>query len=200
MDLILQVWGGLFYLLSKVFFALAEGKKYNKKRRLRIIGWSVYMMGVPAWTVLYIGSHSWIAASIEVGSLPTMYLGLYASIKGPDATSKTFSRVITYSTYLFLVFGISCSLYDFGGLHSFSQFLELTILFTFFVGSSLLAKDNLNGWVCFILMNGSIALLMMIQGKRLLVFQQILSLCFVVYGFIVAEKMSKPDASKPKKV
>ena len=43
MDLILQIWGGGFYLFNKVFFALAEGKEENTKRRLKIIGWIIYL-------------------------------------------------------------------------------------------------------------------------------------------------------------
>jgi hypothetical protein len=42
MDLILQIWGGGFYLFNKVFFAFAEGKIGSTKRRLKIIGWIIY--------------------------------------------------------------------------------------------------------------------------------------------------------------
>ena len=43
MDIILQIWGGGFYLLNKIFFALAEGKKEKTKRHLKIIGWITYI-------------------------------------------------------------------------------------------------------------------------------------------------------------
>jgi len=36
MDLVLQIWGGLFYLTNKICFALAEGKEKNRKRQLKI--------------------------------------------------------------------------------------------------------------------------------------------------------------------
>jgi len=48
MDLVLQIWGGLFYLTNKICFALAEGKEKNSKRRLKIFGWIIYILGVPA--------------------------------------------------------------------------------------------------------------------------------------------------------
>jgi len=48
MDLVLQIWGGLFYLINKICFALAEGKEKNRKRQLKIIGWTIYILGVPA--------------------------------------------------------------------------------------------------------------------------------------------------------
>ena len=48
MDIILQAWGGGFYLLNKIFLALAEGKNENTKRQLKIAGWIIYILGVPA--------------------------------------------------------------------------------------------------------------------------------------------------------
>ena len=49
MDLVLQIWGGLFYLTNKICFALAEGTEKNRKRQLKIFGWIIYILGVPAW-------------------------------------------------------------------------------------------------------------------------------------------------------
>jgi hypothetical protein len=40
-------------------------------------------------------------------------------------------------------------------------------------------------------MNGSMGTLMIIQNKPILAFQQALSLCIVVYGFITAVKVSR---------
>jgi len=33
MDIILQIWGESFYLINKICFAFAEGKKGNRKRQ-----------------------------------------------------------------------------------------------------------------------------------------------------------------------
>ena len=77
MDIILQVWGGGFYLLNKIFFALAEGKSENTKRQLKIAGWTIYILGVPAWVIILISKHDWIAASIETGGVPSMLFGLF---------------------------------------------------------------------------------------------------------------------------
>jgi len=191
MDLMLQIWGGLFYLLNKVFLALAEGKPPKLKRRLRIMGWSVYILGVPAWSIIFIGNHSWIAASLEVACLPTMCLGLYNVVKAASKPNKTLVRVVTCLTYSFLFSGVSYSLYDFGGIQEFSQLLELIIVFSFFVGGDLLAKENINGWIFFMLMITSTSILMLIQHKPLLVLQQLTSLCFVIYGFIFALRESR---------
>lgn len=35
MDIALQFWGGVSYLINKIFFALAEGKKQNIKRNIK---------------------------------------------------------------------------------------------------------------------------------------------------------------------
>jgi len=77
MDTALQVWGGGSYLLNKIFFALAEGKKQNIKRKLKLYGWVIYIIGVPAWVTILLSEKNWIAASIETGGLPSMCLGLY---------------------------------------------------------------------------------------------------------------------------
>jgi hypothetical protein len=61
----------------------------------------------------------------------------------------------------------------------------------FLIGSYLLAKSNVYGWLFFMLMNGSMASLMLIQHKPLLFGQQLVSLCFVIYGFTVSVKSSR---------
>ena len=53
MDLVFQIWGGLFYLTNKICFALAEGKDNNRKRQLKIFGWIIYILGVPAWVAVF---------------------------------------------------------------------------------------------------------------------------------------------------
>ena len=67
MEILLQFWGGAFYLINKVFFALAEGKKQAVKRKLKLCGWGIYILGVPAWVIILLGEQNWIAASIEAG-------------------------------------------------------------------------------------------------------------------------------------
>jgi len=79
LDLLLQAWGGGFYLLNKICFALAAGRGGAGRRRLRFGGWLVYLLGVPAWVILLIDHQNWIAASIEAGGVPSMILGLLAA-------------------------------------------------------------------------------------------------------------------------
>jgi len=191
MDMVLQVWGGAFYLLNKVFFALAEGKREEAKRTLRIIGWVVYLLGVPAWVIILVGKHNWIAASIEAGGIPAMLFGLYNVCKGPGPIRKDFDRVTSFFTYAALLLGVCYSVYDYGGLSTITQLLEIGVMVGFLMGSYLLAKKNFNGWLFFVLMNGSMASLMFLQHKPVLAIQQLASLCFVLYGFTMAFKSVK---------
>ena len=186
MDIILQAWGGCFYLLNKIFFALAEGKKQKTKRKLKILGWFVYILGVPAWVIILISKHDWIAASIEAGGLPSMLFGLFTAYQNADSPNKYFDLAASLFTYGFLIIGVCYSLYDYGGITAASQVLEIGVMIGFLSGSYLLATSNLYGWVFFMLMNGSMAALMIIQHKPLLTIQQLISLCFVIYGFAVS--------------
>ena len=188
MDIVLQAWGGGFYLLNKIFFAIAEGKEKRRKRRLKLIGWITYLLGVPAWVIILISKHDWIAASIEAGGVPSMLFGLFTVYKGSESPNKSIDLIVSSLTYVFLVFGVGYSVYDYGGITSVSQLLEIGVMIGFLVGSYLLAKNNHNGWLFFMLMNGSMATLMLIQNKPLLSAQQLVSLCFVVYGYLVAAK------------
>ncbi len=67
MDLIFQIWGGVFYLTSKVLFAFSEGQQAKPKKSLKIKGWLIYILGVPAWVTILMSHQNWMAASIEVG-------------------------------------------------------------------------------------------------------------------------------------
>ena len=191
MDLILQIWGGLFYLTNKICLALAEGISKSRKRQLKIFGWVIYISGVPAWVIILTLKHDWIAASIEAGGVPAMLFGLYNVFKKSENHNKIFDIMTSLLTYAFILFGTGYSLYDYGGLTSISQLLELGVMIGFLLGSYLLAKSRTYGWLLFMLMNASMGTLMIIQNKPILACQQAVSLCFVVYGFVAATKIRR---------
>ena len=197
MDLFLQVWGGGLYLLNKVFFALAEGRPEATKRKLRIVGWTVYILGVPAWVIILVGKHDWIAASIEAGGVPAMLFGLLNACQNTGSHNKTLDLITSLFTYAASIFGVGYSLYDYGGITSGSQILEVGVMVGFLLGSYLLAKKNSYGWIFFMLMNASMASLMFLQHKPLLSIQQLVSLCFVIYGFTAAMKTSRDRRHTP---
>ncbi len=191
MDIVLQIWGGGFYLLNKLFFALAEGKNKECKRRLRIVAWAFYLLGVPAWVIILVGKHDWIAASVEAGGIPAMLFGLYNVCRVSETPNRLFDMFATFFTYAALIFGVAFSLHDYGGLTTGTQTLEIGVMVGFLIGSYLLAKQNMYGWVFFMLMNVSMATLMLVQQKPILSVQQIVSLSFVIYGFVIAYKTAK---------
>lgn len=194
LNLILQIVGGGCYLLNKILFAFAEGRTHRIKRLFRLCGWVLYISGVPAWVVILSGKHNWIAASIEAGGIPAMLFGLYTVYTDRQRPSRRFDRIAAIFTYASVVLGIGYSLYDFGGITAVSQLLEMGVTLGFLLGSYLMAKNN-SGWLYFMLMNGSMATLMHLQNKPLLAGQQLLSLCFVVYGYIMSRrtKHDHPD-------
>ncbi len=183
MDLFLQLWGGLFYLSNKVLFSLAQSRREATRRYLLLWAWWIYILGVPAWVIILLGHQNWIAASIEAGGVPAMLLGLYNTYYQPQRPNRLFTRVVSLCTYGSLVFGLSYSIAHHGGLNSLSQLLEIGVMLGFLLGSYLMAKAHISAWLFFMLMNISMALLMFIQDKPVLMAQQLVSFGFVAYGF-----------------
>jgi len=183
MDIILQLWGGVFYLGNKAMFALSEREIAEKKRTFKMLAWSAYIIGVPAWIIILTGKHNWIAASVEAGGIPAMILGLYNTYYYHQKPNRLFNNIVSFFTYASLTFGLVFSLHHHGGLISLSQVFEIGVMIGFLMGGFLMANNNSRGWLFFMLMNLSMAALMLLQGKYILMVQQLLSLCFVLYGF-----------------
>lgn len=199
MNLFLQIWGGSFYLVNKALFAFAERFGEDKKRTIRITAWIVYILGVPPWVLILISDRNWIAASVEAGGLPSMLFGLSHAYQRHKTPSPTFSRIAASMTYASLVLGLGYSLWERSGITSLSQLLECGVMIGFLMGSYLLAKQNLKGWLFFMLMNASMASLMLVQHKPILGFQQLASLGFVIYGFVVASRNDKVEGGRIRK-
>jgi len=191
MDLFLQIWGGSCYLLNKVLFSASESQNQSLKRKLKILGWLIFILGVPAWVIILVSNNNWIAVAIEAGGIPAMLLGLYNTIHNHQKVNRVFNRIVSISTYSSVVFGLSFSIYHHAGITSLTQVLEIGIMLGFLLGSYLLAKGNSNGWLFFMLMNISMATLMLIQEKPVLMVQQLVSLCFVIYGFTKSRSVSQ---------
>ncbi|MFC3025104.1 hypothetical protein ACFODT_14960 [Vibrio zhugei] len=194
MDVFLQLWGGLFYLVNKILFAIAEVQRSSQRqRRLKIVGWSIYILGVPPWVMILVGHDNWIAASIETGGIPAMAFGLYVLIK-QDVVHSFYDRLTSLITYCFIILGVGYSFYEYGGITSINQWLELGVMVGFLLGGYLLAKARIGGWLCFAVMNLSMGTLMLIQGKPILAIQQTASLCFVLFGLVSMYRNQKVQA------
>ncbi|MGS2723346.1 hypothetical protein ACVBEJ_06340 [Porticoccus sp. GXU_MW_L64] len=183
MDLVLQIWGGGFYLLNKILFGFSESQQGVFKKKLKITAWAAYIMGVPAWVIILAGHQNWIAASIEAGGVPAMLLGLYNTCHDHKKPHKFFNQLVSVLTYGSLAFGLLYSFSLHGGITSISQILEIGVMLGFLLGSYYMAKNHSSGWLYFMLMNLSMACLMFLQEKPILMAQQLLSFCFVFYGF-----------------
>jgi hypothetical protein len=52
METFLQIWGGVGYFFAKVLLVRAEFVADGRK--LRLSGWSLYLLGLPAWVILLV--------------------------------------------------------------------------------------------------------------------------------------------------
>jgi len=188
-DLALQIWGGVFYLVAKIFLAAAE--RENGAGKLRLAGWFTYLLGIPAWVILFVSKNNWIFAAVDFSSIPTMILGIVIIYKQDGKVPHVFDVIVKYFTICIIVMGASYSIYFFKGIRTFTQVLEITGTVGFLWGTYLLAKRNPAGWILFAFMCMSTSTLMFLNGKILLTIEQILCLAVIIYGFITAKRKLK---------
>ena len=182
----LQIWGASCFLLNKIFLAIAENQ--SDPRSLLIKAWLVYLLGVPAWEIFFIVDENWIAAAVQIGVVPSMLLGLASAWKNNRPPPDWLSRLSKKLVYIFSAFGLTYSLYSYQGLTALTQVFELMNMIGFLGGTYLLSMRNINGWLYFMPMNIGMGALMAIEENYIMAFQQVISLCFVVYGYYVAYK------------
>ena len=176
----LQIWGGACYLSNKICFSRAERSQTDEmKRAWRIRSWAVYLAGVPAWVIVFVGEQNWIAASIEAGGTPSMAAGLVMAARGKGDSPKWLDRL----AQVCIVFGIGISVSDNGGFTLATQYLELGVTAGFLLGTYFMAKQKSSGYLWLMLGNVSCAALMGLQGYYLLMVQQTVSLVFVTDGY-----------------
>jgi len=187
MALLLQLWGGIFFLLNKIFFSRAERSEGARARRWRIASWSVYLIGLPAWVIIFIMERNWIAAALESSGAPAMVMGLLVAVRGTGRQPKWLDHLALVG----IVVGLSASLYDFGGITTVNQLLEIGIVTGYLIGTYMLAKERPSGYLWFLLMNGSNAVLMYTQDYPWLVVQQIASLAFVLDAYVQNKRNNK---------
>jgi hypothetical protein len=188
-SLFLQIWGGIAYLLAKILLSYAEG--LSDDRKWRMAGWAAYVAGLPAWIILLASKQTWIACAVEAGGAPALILGLVIAWKRITHINKTIDWCIKIFTYLMIVLGISYSIYDFKGITTLTQVLEIGVTFGFLLGTYLLAKKKSAGWLLFAEMLICMCIIMLIQGNFILVVQQALSLVIAIIGFVRSCKRIK---------
>ena len=178
--ILLQFWGGLFYFLNKLFFAKAErATDLIHRQEWLVRAWIVYLIGIPAWVIIFITERNWIAATVEASSVPAMLIGLYSARHGQQAERSWLDHLAR----LLVVLGLGLSLYDFGGITAVNQLFELGVAAGFLVGTYMLAKEKSQGYVWLMVGNISAASLMGVQGYYLLMAQQLVSLVLVIDAY-----------------
>ncbi len=191
MDQLLQWIGGVFYLLNKIFLSLSERADHQgnvvRKRAWRIASWAVYLVGLPAWVIIFMDerNRNWIAASVEASGAPAMLLGLVLSIRGME---KGAPKWLDRSALICIPLGFSYSFYDFGGFYTLTQWLETALVMGFLIGTYLLAKERAFGYLWYVLMHVSCGWLMWIQGYSWLFIQQVASLAFILDAYLMTRR------------
>lgn len=192
LNILLQLWGGVFYLLNKLFFSKAEravNQRHQQKWRLR--AWSAYLIGLPSWVFIFISERNWIAAAVESSGVPAMLIGLSAAW---EVRTQFHEYVwLDYLAKLMIIIGLGLSFYDFGGLVTLNQFLELGIASGFLMGTYLLAKSKPQGYFWLAIGNISAALLTMRERYFLLMIQQMISLVIVIDAYQVQRRKVKEN-------
>ena len=182
MELFLQYWGGVQYLLSKILIVRAEFLKND--RNVRLAGWIAYLLGLPAWVILLASKQNWIAAASETAGIPSALFGIVLTWKQSTKPNKYIDWAIRIFTGVMIVLGVIFSVYTFKGIRTFSQVLEIIIICGFLASNYLLAKRNPFAWLVFMVVIICMGTLQLIQNKPILFIQQILSFITVTIGFI----------------
>ena len=173
--LFLQITGGLFYFSNKLFFAAAERSKNELvKQKWQIAAWIVYLLGVSPWVIIFISEHNWIAAAVESSGVPAMLLGFINVFR--QKRNSTLSKLLEILAKITIIAGLSISLYDFGGITSLNQIIELAIAAGFLFGTYFMANSSAAGYVWLLIGNVAAALLMYRQSYYILMIQQLLSI------------------------
>ncbi|MBW2634999.1 MAG: hypothetical protein JRE14_12910 [Deltaproteobacteria bacterium] len=191
-DLPLQIWGGIFYLLNKICFSRAERSENKKTRRIwRIRSWVVYLVGLPAWIIVFVSENNWIVAGVESGGAPAMIIGLIIAQSGHGKEPIW----LDYIAKIAMISGFVLSIFEFGGITTINQTLELGIAAGFLMGTYMMAKDKIYGYFWLMLGNVSCSALMGIEGFFFLLAQQLISLIFVTDACLVRYKTAAPESS-----
>ncbi len=130
-----------------------------------------------------------MALSVEAGGSTAMVLGIVVATRGLERTPRWLDHIALASA----VIGIFYSLYDFGGITTLSQMLEIGTVSGFLIGTYLLAKERPVGYLWYMIMNIATGCLMFIQDYPVMAAQQVLSLGFIADAYLTHRRKKKHD-------
>src|SRR3989338_3130558 len=145
----LQIWGGFFYLLNKIFFSRSERSAGEKRRKWRIASWVVYLVGLPAVVPMLLIKEDYIFAMFEVGGAPAMVLGLIIALRGKGRAPKWLHAIAVTS----IVGGLGWSIYELEGITRLTQLIEIGAVLGFLIGTYQLAREQATGYLWYVLMH-----------------------------------------------
>ncbi len=198
-EVIYQILGGVFYLLNKIFLSLGErmAKKiiwisvYRfleslniDKTKLKIWSWISLLIGIPFWLILFKIQNNSIALALEASAIPSIVIGLIFSVKGLNKKEPFWIKyVVIYS----IVYGLHQSISYYNGINNEIQITEIIMVFTFLIGNYYLTKGKNTGYIYYILMHVSCIYLMYLNEYHGLMWQQLISIGFVVDAYIISK-------------
>ncbi|MFH0712345.1 MAG: nicotinamide mononucleotide transporter [Candidatus Jorgensenbacteria bacterium] len=189
---VLQVWGGTFYFLNKVFLSRAERAKNDETERIwRIWCWTVYLIGLPGYFLVFLLQDNFIAAGAEIGGGPAMALGFVLALWGHRKKPAWVDVLDIFSIAVAAAAGMVYSVHLIGGITTFNQVLEFFMVAGFLAGTVLLAKKNPKGYLWFLLMNGTNAVLQSREEAYFLVVLQIVSMGLVLDAYLVQRRKAR---------
>lgn len=191
----LQIIGGVLYTVAKLGFSLSERAKRvgnsKKDRNCRILAWVLTICGLPPFLWLFVLQRNWIALGVEVSGVPSMIIGILIAWRGLEWKKP---KWLAWLAYACMVGGFWYSLYDFKGVTDVRQVVETSMVVAYLVGTWLVAHQNRKGYLWYVLMHVSMALLCRLQGWWWLVAQQLLSIVFVIDAYLAADTREDRDA------
>jgi len=180
---------GGFYLLNKIFLSIAERMESRGEettaREWRIASWEAYLLGLPPWIVIFAHLHYWIALGVEAAGAPAMFLGLFLAKRGDKSEPPKWLKRLAL---ICIPLGIGYSVYDFGGITTLNQWLEIGLAAGFLIGTYLIARKRPSGYLWYVPMHICGGALMLIKNHPWLFLQQIASLAFIVSAYYMSRK------------
>ena len=182
----LMILGGGCFLLQKVSLPLKEYMWPRSEKwfwRFNVWGWGIFLIGLIPIVIYMSLLHDWIAASLELGGAPAMWMG-FQSARKKDLHGKAspfadrFARVC-------IVVGIATSIYLLGTIATLAQFWELVMVSGYLIGTRELGKHKVVGYFWFYVMFLGCGSLMNIQHQWLMSWQQVASAIVTAPGLLM---------------
>ena len=177
---LLQLWAGAWFVLNKLGLSRKERTTGEVRRRWTIRSWACYLIGLPAWFIIFVRADNWLVLTVEAVCIVPIVLIIYAAAKRHEEEEAEWTDWLARAA---VVVGIALSAWKLDGFNRPTQLLELGSNIGMLVGAYQLRRERLSGYLWFLLMNGSMGVLMFMQDNPVLGVVQAASLVFVLDAY-----------------